>query len=71
MGGIRAIKNLGTFCDRSCAGNIRLRLQLVYQNVFRLKAVSHVKRLLGPKPIASTIKEGRPAILAFLSRSLF
>ena len=58
------IKDLGIFCHRSCADNIRLRLQLVYQNAFRLKGVSNIKRLLGPKPTASTMKEERPAMHA-------
>ena len=64
------IKDLGILCDRSCADNIRPRLQLVYQNVFRLKAVSNIKRLLGPKPIARTMKEERSAILALLDGCL-
>ena len=60
-------KDLGIFCDGSCADNIKSRLQLVYQHVFQLKAVSSIKRLLlGPKAIASTMKEEQPAILALL-----
>ena len=47
------IKDLGIFCDRSCA-----------DNVFRLKAVLNIKRLFGPKPIASTMKEEPSAMLA-------
>ena len=42
------------------------RLQWVYQNVFGLKAVSNIKRLLGPKPIAITMKEELQAILTLL-----
>ena len=38
------MKDLGIFCDRSCADNIRY-----IKNLFRLKAVSSIKRLLGPK----------------------
>ena len=38
--------------------------------VFRLKAVSNIKRLPGPNPVASTIKGERLAILALLDGCL-
>ena len=64
------IKDLAILCDRRCADNKRLRVQLVHQNVFRLKAVSNIKRLLGPKPVESTMKEERSTILSLLDGCL-
>ena len=56
--------------NQGCANNIRFRLQPIYQNVIWLKTVSNVKRLPGPEPTASTMKEEQPAILALLDGCL-
>ena len=59
------IKDLGILCDRSYADNIlKAEAATGIPNVFRLKAVSNINRLFGPKPVARTMKEGRPAMLA-------
>ena len=40
-------------------------------NVFRLKAVSDIKRLFGSKPISSTMKEERPAYITNILPNIY